>query len=151
MFDQRKVGERIARLRKEHGLTQGELAEKLNVTGQAVSKWENGSAMPELSLFIKLVGILNCSSDDLLFQNKKEPNDRILLPKSPAVKKLLEKCKIMNTTEIKLSDVSASQTNEGRMLVSANNGIFKYDSCAKELIISKTVYGHNPINRLSCL
>ena len=46
MFDVRKMGEQIAHLRIGHGYTQEQLAEELKVSPQAVSKWENGKAMP---------------------------------------------------------------------------------------------------------
>ena len=47
-----KIGENIARLRKEKGLTQEQLAEKLDVTFQAVSSWERDEYKPELETFI---------------------------------------------------------------------------------------------------
>ena len=49
-LNKEKFGEFIAKLRKEKGMTQKELAEKLGVTDRAISKWENGRGMPELSL-----------------------------------------------------------------------------------------------------
>lgn len=66
MFDVRKTGEKIAVLRKEKGMTQEELAEKMGVSSQAVSKWENGNAMPEVALLVLLSQILDCSTDSLL-------------------------------------------------------------------------------------
>ena len=50
MFDVKKMGEQIARLRKGNKYTQEQLAEKLKVSPQAVSKWENGNAVPEIPL-----------------------------------------------------------------------------------------------------
>lgn len=50
MFDVRKMGEQIAHLRIGHGYTQEQLAEELKVSPQAVSKWENGKAVPEASM-----------------------------------------------------------------------------------------------------
>lgn len=66
MFDARISGEKIARLRKDRGMTQEELAEKLGVSSQAVSKWENGNAMPEVAVLVLLSQILNCSTDSIL-------------------------------------------------------------------------------------
>ena len=137
MLDQRKVGERIAILRKEQKMTQEDLAEKLDITGQAVSKWENGNAMPELSLFSKLTELLNCSADDLLFEKKKESRDRIILPNAPSAKRILEQCKIKDIKKVDLSTVTVSQTDIGRMFVSTDNGIFTYEPNTGELIISK--------------
>jgi tellurite methyltransferase len=52
------IGENIARYRKEKGLTQEEVAKQLNITCQAVSKWENGYSSPDVSLFPCLASIL---------------------------------------------------------------------------------------------
>lgn len=49
-----KVGALIARLRRERGLTQRELADRLHVTGKAVSKWERGAGCPDVSLLARL-------------------------------------------------------------------------------------------------
>ncbi|MDE5964967.1 MAG: helix-turn-helix domain-containing protein, partial [Eubacterium sp.] len=49
-----KTGSFIAQLRKEHNLTQKELAEKINVTDKAISRWETGKGLPEVSLLIPL-------------------------------------------------------------------------------------------------
>ena len=53
-MDQIKIGKFIAELRKERKLTQKELADKLGVTDRAVSKWENGRGMPDVSLLRKI-------------------------------------------------------------------------------------------------
>lgn len=61
-----KIGKYIATLRKKKQMTQKDLAEKLNVTDKAVSKWENGRCMPDVSLFKPLCTILNITVSDLL-------------------------------------------------------------------------------------
>ena len=48
-MNQEKVGNLIKKLRKDNNLTQKELADKLNVTFQAVSKWENGKSVPDIA------------------------------------------------------------------------------------------------------
>ncbi|MCX4339390.1 MAG: helix-turn-helix domain-containing protein [Lachnospiraceae bacterium] len=60
------TGEKIAALRKEKGITQEELAERLNVVRQTVSRWEMDAAFPETEKLIKLSRILECSIDFLL-------------------------------------------------------------------------------------
>lgn len=70
MFDFKKAGEKIAILRKEKGMTQEELAEKMGVSSQAVSKWENGKAMPEVSLLVLLSETLDCSVDTILHSDE---------------------------------------------------------------------------------
>ena len=60
-MDQQKIGAFIARRRKELNLTQKELADKLGITDRAVSKWENGRCMPDLSLLQPLSRTLKLS------------------------------------------------------------------------------------------
>lgn len=66
MFEMKKVGEQIAFFRKKKKYTQEKLAEKLNVSSQAVSKWENGNAMPEIPMLYKMSQLFNCSIDTIL-------------------------------------------------------------------------------------
>lgn len=66
MFNTDKVGEQIASLRKQKGLMQEDLAERLQVTPQAISKWENGHTMPEISQLPKLAMIFDCTIDSIL-------------------------------------------------------------------------------------
>ncbi len=61
-----KTGAFIAQLRKENNLTQKELAEKINVTDKAVSRWETGKGFPEVSLLIPLSDALDISVNELL-------------------------------------------------------------------------------------
>lgn len=68
MFNMEKIGAFIAGKRKECGLTQGQFAEKLNVTHQAVSKWERGEAMPEISKIGEVAKMLGVSADEMLSQ-----------------------------------------------------------------------------------
>lgn len=65
-MDQQKPGAFIARRRKELNLTQKELADQLGITDRAVSKWENGRSMPDLSLLQPLSRILGVGINDLL-------------------------------------------------------------------------------------
>ncbi len=65
-MDQAKIGRFIAECRKGVGLTQLQLAEKLNITDRAVSKWETGKAMPDSSIMLELCGILHITVNDLL-------------------------------------------------------------------------------------
>lgn len=65
-MDQAKIGIFIAERRKEANLTQMQLAEKLNITNRAVSKWETGKAMPDTSLMLDLCKVLKISVNDLL-------------------------------------------------------------------------------------
>ena len=65
-MDTLKIGQYIQSLRKAAGLTQKELAEKLNLSFQAVSKWENGDSLPDTGVLLDLCDILNTTADKLL-------------------------------------------------------------------------------------
>lgn len=65
-MNQEKIGKFILKLRKEKNLTQQELANKLGVTDKAISKWENGRGMPDLSLLKPLCDVFGISINDLL-------------------------------------------------------------------------------------
>lgn len=65
-MDQAKIGKFIAERRKKVNLTQLQLAEKLNITDRAVSKWETGKAMPDSSIMLDLCHVLEISVNDLL-------------------------------------------------------------------------------------
>ena len=66
MFDMIKIGRKISDMRKEKDMTQMELAEKLNISYQAVSNWERGNSMPDISKLPELAQLFNISIDDLL-------------------------------------------------------------------------------------
>ena len=65
-MDSQKIGQRIASLRKEQNLTQQELADRLGVTNKAVSKWERGDGLPDISLMTALADALDVTVDELL-------------------------------------------------------------------------------------
>lgn len=66
------VGERIKVYRKEKNLTQGQLAELIGVSTQAISKWETGVGMPDISQIVPLACVLDISTDKLLGHTDKE-------------------------------------------------------------------------------
>ena len=66
------LGKRISDLRHEKGLKQDELAEKLGISAQAVSKWENDQTCPDISLLPQLAKILGVSVDELLTGKREE-------------------------------------------------------------------------------
>lgn len=65
-MDQIKIGKFIADCRKKKSMTQAQLAEALNITDRAVSKWENGRSMPDSAIMLPLCQILGISVNDLL-------------------------------------------------------------------------------------
>ena len=65
-MDQVKIGKFIAECRKNKKLTQAELAEKLNITDRAISKWETGKGMPDSSIMLDLCSELEITVNELL-------------------------------------------------------------------------------------
>ena len=65
-MNQTEIGKFIAKCRKEKKLTQAQLAEKLNITDRAVSKWETGKSMPDSSIMLELCEILGITVNELL-------------------------------------------------------------------------------------
>ena len=65
-MDQVKIGKFIAECRKKADLTQMQLAEKLNITDRAISKWETGKSLPDSSIMLELCDVLGISVNDLL-------------------------------------------------------------------------------------
>ncbi len=78
-MDTLKIGHYIQQLRKSAGMTQKELAEKLSISFQAVSKWENGDALPDTGLLLDLCDILNTTADKLLHGGAFAANERRLM------------------------------------------------------------------------
>ena len=97
-MDQIKIGKFIQETRKEKNLTQKELAERLDVSDKAVSKWETGNGLPEVSLMLPLCEILEISVNELLsgerlderhYQEKAEENIVHLISEKEEAKKKL--------------------------------------------------------------
>ena len=76
------LGKRIATLRHKNQLTQDELAEKLGISSQAISKWENDQSCPDISSLPLLSKILGISTDELLTGKKEEDNRVRMLPEN---------------------------------------------------------------------
>ena len=75
-MDNQKIGAFISARRKEKGLTQAQLAEQLGVTNKAVSKWESGNGLPDISLFPVLSELLGVTADELFRGERTAPPRR---------------------------------------------------------------------------
>ena len=73
----KSIGEMISSLRKEKGMTQNDLAEKMNVTDKAVSKWERNLSCPDVNSIPKLAEILGTSVEELLNAQSKQDNSKV--------------------------------------------------------------------------
>lgn len=99
-MDQIKIGKFIAECRKKQNLTQMGLAEKLNITDRAVSKWETGRALPDSTIMIDLCNILKITVNELLCGEKismenNQKNEQLLIEMA---KELEQKNKTIWTT-----------------------------------------------------
>ena len=100
-MDQIKIGKFIAACRKEQGLTQLQLADRLGITDKAVSKWERGIAMPDTSIMLELCEILQINVNELLsgekisMENKNQKNEELMLN---LAKEIAQKDKTIWTT-----------------------------------------------------
>ena len=76
-MDAETMGKRIAQLRKARNLTQQQLADQLNVTNRAISRWERGEGYPEITLLPKLADSLGVTTDEILgHRTRKQPGMR---------------------------------------------------------------------------
>jgi len=74
-MNQEKIGKFILEQRKKLNLTQSELAEKLSVTSQAISKWENGRGIPDIEMLNKLSEIFNVDIKDII-NGEEQPKEK---------------------------------------------------------------------------
>lgn len=97
-MDQIKIGKFISNRRKEQGLTQRQLAEKLAVSDKTISKWECGNGLPEVSLMLPLCEVLSISVNELLCGERIVNDDY----KQKAEDKMMELIKERNENKKKL-------------------------------------------------
>ena len=71
-MNQEKIGQFIKQIRQDNNLTQKDLADKLGVTYQAVSKWENGKNVPDIATLKEISELFNTNIDEILNGEKKE-------------------------------------------------------------------------------
>jgi len=90
------IGKNIASLRKKNNLTQEELANKLGVSAQAISKWENENSCPDISLLPKIADLFGITVDALI----RKSNTEIALQESPDNNFTSEKKNISLNTKI---------------------------------------------------
>lgn len=77
-MDQEKVGKFMAALRRERGMTQEELGERLGVTNKTVSRWETGRYMPDVDKLLELSGLLGVSVNELLSGERLEDRETLI-------------------------------------------------------------------------
>lgn len=111
------LGERLTNLRKEHKLSQEEVAEKLNVTRQTVSKWETDGSTPDFDKIIPLCELYGITSEELLTGKKK----------------------------MKETEQEKNKNNTEKTAIGIGLGVFIYIIAVAWLMISIPVFKWNPI------
>lgn len=143
-MDPKKIGNLIYELRIKNNLTQKELADKLLVTSQAISKWENGRGIPDIEMIQKLSEVFEVDISELLsgnIKNKKSiPNSKSLIigisifAVIGLVLLFLLILKINDKTDFQISKL-ASDNDSFRI-----KGIIAYSNNKKSIYISKVDY-----------
>ena len=117
-MNQEKIGKFIAKLRKEKNMTQVELGNKLGVTKNAVSKWERGLCLMDMSLLKPLCEILNISIVDLLngeiiknTEEYKEKSENVIANTINYSNSKIKKSKYKNIILSSLLTIKADNTN----------------------------------------
>jgi transcriptional regulator with XRE-family HTH domain len=86
-----RVGANIARLRRERGLTQAELAERINYSDKAVSKWERAESLPDVLTLLSLAEQLDTDLNTLVGMSANPKTEPVSEPESPAPEKPVKK------------------------------------------------------------
>lgn len=105
------LAEKIALLRRQNGWSQEELADQLNVSRQAVSKWEGGTSIPDLDKILKLSALFEVSTDYLLKDELEQPDATAPLPKE---ERMTEPCRTVSFDEAN-AYLSTVQAVHGKM------------------------------------
>ncbi len=98
------IGEKIYKLRTEKNLSQGDLADMLEVSRQSVSKWENDTAVPDLDKLIKLCDVFEISLDEITGREKteKKPNNKLENIKNSMTKTQFKGCVLLSIAILSL-------------------------------------------------
>lgn len=94
------LGSRLQELRKQRGLTQEQIAEKLNVTNQSVSKWEKDINAPDITLLVELADLFKTSVDYLLGRDVNEP---VVAATQKSIDQLVFRIKILSADKDKVN------------------------------------------------
>ena len=121
MFDTQKIGKKIALLRKQNNMTQFELADRLAISFQAVSNWERGNSMPDISKLPELAQILHTTVDDLLCTENPAVHDimegRTVDPRRYSPESISEAAQILKPDEVSsaftLPEINGTVESEG--------------------------------------
>ncbi|MDO4741805.1 MAG: helix-turn-helix transcriptional regulator [Candidatus Saccharibacteria bacterium] len=138
--------EKLAKLRKAAGLSQEEVADKLELTRQTISKWETGQSSPDLDKVLPLCNLYNVTPDELLHDdNKKSHKTEDQKSTAPATEELPEKNITPSDESYNKTSPSPNHLITKRKLIGILFGIFIYIVAVVFIMISIPVIGINPI------
>ncbi|MBE5734052.1 MAG: helix-turn-helix transcriptional regulator [Clostridiales bacterium] len=148
-------GSKIAELRKSINLTQAELGAKLNVTAQAVSKWENGLSEPDIDSIKKLCELFSVSVDQFLDFSKKDSEDETATTDSSApahaqtlvIHGYCEKCnKPVGPSEYAVTNLSFNPSNKNKTVTNdpTRQHVFCKE-CHKQIVETKKTEEKNAL------
>ena len=132
-----KFGENLYNLRKKANMSQELLAEKLDVSRQSVSKWENGNAYPEMNRILELCKIFNCNINDIINENIIDFNSLDEEVKMNVVKFNKEKQAKLKLTS-KIISILSKIVSIGALVASI--GILLFAICTPMIINNTKVY-----------
>ena len=148
-----KIGKYIAFKRKEQGLTQKQLAEKLNMSDKSVSKWERGICLPDVSVYLELCKILDISINEFLagedipketIEQKAEENIIQITKdnknKQKYLKKIIRLLIVMLVVFIFITSIFSTEMQTANMLSSHPGNILLFHYNSKKNYDSLTMY-----------
>lgn len=136
-MNQEKIGKFILDLRKQNEMTQKEFADKLNVTAQAVSKWENGRGIPDIEILHKISTEFNVNIDSILSgekERKKKSTKYIIVSLLILVLVGAIIYLLLNSNDYSFTDIKSISNNFNV------NGVAAYSSDKNSIYISKIEY-----------
>ncbi len=136
-MNQEKIGKFILDLRKQNKMTQKEFADKLNVTAQAVSKWENGRGIPDIEILHKISTEFNVNIDSILSgekEHKKKSTKYIIASLLILVLVGAIIYLLLNSNDYSFTDIKSTSNNFNV------NGVAAYSSDKNSIYISKIEY-----------
>lgn len=157
MLDREQIGLRISVLRKKAGLSQMELAEKLGISAQAVSKWESGRNLPDMDLFCELAWLFDTTIDNMvrseLFPGEK--NGRVRLPanvtalvENKETRRLLESL-APYCSEAELCNIAKEMGRQNLKLSLAASVEWRDEKSVKNALISPEALGEDTLREIA--
>lgn len=145
-MDQEKIGKFILKIRKENNLSQSKFADRLNVTSQAVSKWENGRGIPDIEMLKKISDEFNVDIDEIITGTKKDKkkNYNIIILLIVFIFIVIGLCIYMCEKNNKDLDIATISTNKENFSVT---GVLATDNNKTTIYISNITYEDESIEK----